>query len=61
VQIQKTVKEETESLNLPAINEEVHIERIPINKIVEKAPEAVTYEGEIAFTIIICRASLVLK
>jgi hypothetical protein len=28
------------------INEEVQIERIPFNKIVDKEPEAVRYEGD---------------
>jgi uncharacterized protein (TIGR02271 family) len=45
VKISKVVKEESEVLNLPTISEQVHIRRIPVNKIIENTPESVRYEG----------------
>lgn len=46
VKISKTVKEESEVLNLPTTSEQVHINRVPVNHIVESAPEAVRYAGD---------------
>jgi uncharacterized protein (TIGR02271 family) len=45
VKISKSVKEESEIVNLPVVNEEVKIERFSINQIIDKQPEAVRYEG----------------
>lgn len=45
VKISKIVKEESEVLNLPTTSEQVHIRRVPVNKIVENTPETVRYEG----------------
>jgi len=45
VKISKTVKEESEVINLPTKTEQVHIERVRVNKIIETAPDAVRYEG----------------
>ena len=45
VRISKSVKEESEIINLPTVNEEVKIERFSRNEIVDKLPEAVRYEG----------------
>lgn len=41
VKISKSVKEESEIVNLPVVNEEVKIERFSINQIIDKQPEAV--------------------
>jgi len=46
VKISKIVKEESEVLNLPTTSEQVHIRRVPVNKIVEDAPESIRYEGD---------------
>jgi uncharacterized protein (TIGR02271 family) len=46
VKISKIVKEESEVLNLSTTTEQVHIKRVPVNQIVENAPEAVRYEGD---------------
>jgi uncharacterized protein (TIGR02271 family) len=45
VKISKSVKEESEIINLPTVNEEVKIERFSRNQIIDKLPEAVRYEG----------------
>ncbi|HEY6978018.1 MAG TPA: DUF2382 domain-containing protein, partial [Chitinophagaceae bacterium] len=43
--ISKSIKEESEIINLPVANEEVTIERVSINQILDKPPEAIRYEG----------------
>lgn len=45
VRINKTVHEREEVIDQPGFNEEVEIERVPINRVVDKAPE-VHYEGD---------------
>lgn len=46
VSVQKRVHEETQMLNLPTLHQSVDIERLPINRVVEQAPEA-RYEGDV--------------
>ena len=46
VQISKTVTEEAVDFNLPVSQEEVIMERIPINEYVDTAPPASRYEGD---------------
>jgi uncharacterized protein (TIGR02271 family) len=46
VQISKTVTEEAVDFNLPVSQEEVIMERIPINEYVDIAPPASRYEGD---------------
>ena len=43
--ISKTINEESKVLDLPSTNEEVRVERIPINKVIGEMPAAVRYEG----------------
>ena len=45
VKISKTVKEESEIIDVPITSEQVHIERVSVNRIIESAPEPVRYEG----------------
>ena len=45
VRIIKKVNEETETVTVPVTSEEATIEKIPVNKIIEKAPQ-VRYEGD---------------
>lgn len=45
VRVQKRVHEETQTLNLPTLHQTVDVERVPINQVVEQAPEA-RYEGD---------------
>jgi len=44
VRIIKKVKEEQETVTTPVTNEEVSIEKIPVNKLIESAPQ-VRHEG----------------
>lgn len=46
VQVSKTVTEEAVDFNLPISQEEVIMERKPINKYVDTAPAASRYEGD---------------
>lgn len=46
VQISKTVKVDTETVNLLQIQEEVQIERIAINEFVQTPPPPLRYEGD---------------
>ena len=46
VKISKIVKDESEVLSLPTTSEQVHIRRIPVNKIVERVPGSIRYEGD---------------
>ena len=45
VKITKTVREEQETINIPVSREEVVVERVPVNRFVENAPQ-IRYEGE---------------
>jgi len=46
VKISKTVHVDTETLNLLQVQEEVEIERIPINEFVQTPPPPLRYEGD---------------
>lgn len=45
VRVRKQVHEETQTLDLPTLHQTVDVERVPINRVVEQAPEA-RYEGD---------------
>ena len=45
VRIVKKVKEEAETITVPVLSEEVRIEKVPVNKLIENAPQ-VRYEGD---------------
>ncbi|MBE7174576.1 MAG: YsnF/AvaK domain-containing protein [Williamsia sp.] len=45
VKISKKVKEEEKTVDIPVSQEEVQVERIPVNRFVETAPQ-IRYEGE---------------
>src|SRR5215204_587775 len=45
VRIHKTVAERTETVNEPVLQEEVRVERVPVNQVVSEAPP-VRYEGD---------------
>jgi uncharacterized protein (TIGR02271 family) len=47
VKISKTVKVDTETVNLLQVQDEVQIERIAINEFVQTPPPPVRYEGDI--------------
>ncbi len=46
VKISKTVTRQETSVDIPLVHEEYDIQRVPINKYVEKAPPAVRHEGD---------------
>jgi uncharacterized protein (TIGR02271 family) len=46
VKVSKTVKVDTETVNLLQVQEEVQIERIPINKFIQTPPPPLRYEGD---------------
>jgi uncharacterized protein (TIGR02271 family) len=46
VTITKHVHSEQQIVNIPVVEEEVNVERIPINQYIESTPPAVRYEGE---------------
>ncbi len=46
VHISKRVHEELKDVDIPAMHEEVEVERVAMNKIVEEAPPPVRYEGD---------------
>lgn len=46
VKLTKTVHENTETVSVPVLHDEVQVERIAINQLVETAPPAIRYEGE---------------
>ena len=46
VRISKQVREYEEHLDIPHVREEVHVDRVPIDKIVDSAPEVRT-EGDV--------------
>ena len=45
VRIVKKVKEDAETITGPVLSEEVRIEKVPVNKLIENAPQ-VRYEGD---------------
>ena len=45
VKITKKVREEEETVDIPVLQEDVQVERVPVNRFVETAPQ-VRYEGE---------------
>lgn len=45
VKISKKIREEEETVDIPVMQEEVQVERVPVNKFVETAPQ-VRYEGD---------------
>ncbi|WP_114784486.1 YsnF/AvaK domain-containing protein [Botryobacter ruber] len=47
VRISKTVQEEEVTIDLPSVDEEVDVERVPINEYVRDMPPPVRYEGDI--------------
>jgi uncharacterized protein (TIGR02271 family) len=46
VHIRKTVTEQTAGADIPVMHEEYDIKRVPVNKIYESPPPALSYEGE---------------
>lgn len=46
VTISKKVNSEQQVVEIPVVDEQVDVERIPINQYIESAPPAVRYEGE---------------
>src|SRR5215204_5494283 len=46
VRIRKTVREYEEHVDIPQVTEEVRIDRVPIDRVVESAPDVRT-EGEV--------------
>jgi uncharacterized protein (TIGR02271 family) len=46
VRVSKHVHEEHQIVSGPAVREEVHVERVPINQYVDVAPPAVRHEGD---------------
>lgn len=46
IHLHKEVHEEEVMVDIPLTEEEVEIERVPINKFVDEAPQAVRYEGD---------------
>ena len=46
VRIRKDVREYEEHLDIPHVHEEVHVERVPVDQIVEEAPQVRT-EGDV--------------
>lgn len=46
VRVRKDVYEHTEQVSIPLHTERYEIERVPINQVVEQAPEPVRYEGD---------------
>ncbi len=47
VRISKKVRETDESVNIPLIQENVQVERIPINQYIAEPPPPVRYEGNV--------------
>lgn len=47
VRISKSVRERDETVNIPLIEENVQVERIPINQYVSEPPPPVRYEGNV--------------
>jgi uncharacterized protein (TIGR02271 family) len=45
VRIHKTVQERTETINESVLQEQVHVERVPVNQVISEAPP-VRYEGD---------------
>ncbi len=46
VKVSKTVKEKTETYNIPLFSDEIVVKRVPKNEIVDIIPTGVRYEGE---------------
>jgi uncharacterized protein (TIGR02271 family) len=46
VRVQKQIHETTRTLDLPTLYQTVEVERVPIDRVVDKAPEA-RYEGNV--------------
>ena len=46
VTISKKVHSEQQMIDIPVVEEEVDVQRIPINQYIESTPPAVRYEGE---------------
>lgn len=47
VRISKKVRETDETVNIPLVQENVQVERVPINQFIAEAPPPVRYEGNV--------------
>ena len=61
VRILKTVTEQQETIDIPLIQEEIHVERIPINQYVDTLPQAVRYEGDVTIIAVVKEVLVVEK
>lgn len=61
VRILKTVTEQQETIDIPLVQEDINIERIPINQYVEAAPPGVRYEGEVTIIAVVKEVLVVEK
>ena len=53
VRILKTVSEQQEMIDIPLVQEEIHVERVPMNQYVDALPPAVRYEGDITIIAVV--------
>lgn len=61
VRILKTVTEQQETIDIPLVQEDIHVERIPINQYVETLPPAVRYEGDVTIISVVKEVLVVEK
>lgn len=61
VRITKRVHEEEETIGVPESREEVHIERVPINQYVDKAPPGTRQEGDTTIISVLKEVAVVEK
>ena len=61
VVISKVVHEDTNSYTIPTIEESIQVERVPKNIIVDSAPPAVRYEGDVMIIPVLKEVAVVEK
>jgi uncharacterized protein (TIGR02271 family) len=61
VHISKRVHEEEETIGVPLSQEEVKVERVPVNKYVEKAPPGIRQEGDTTIISVLKEVTVVEK
>jgi uncharacterized protein (TIGR02271 family) len=61
VHIKKSVHEEVDLYNVALLEEQVTVERIPINQYVDTAPPAIRYEGEVMIIPVLKEVAVVVK
>ena len=61
VRILKTVTEQQETIDIPLVQEDIQVERVPLNQYVDVLPPAVRYEGDVTIIAVVKEVLVVEK